>query len=216
MLFLWDCWGLPTDRRLAVFVSHNEFGVADPRGDDRVLREPLDLLTSPYQLAGWLAVGLQPLRSQDSMTRRLPRPRLLTAGAAISTFLSAIWCVILFGYALGHGEISAAGEPIPRDQFFARGGGWLVAAIAIWAAVSVGLWMHRTWARPLALVFWLLLGGAMASASPDTSSAYGYIGFACACLVLAALYLYAVPGVRAYYESLDSPAQDRTESVPLP
>lgn len=121
------------------------------------------------------------------MTRRPARPRLLTVGAAISTFTSAIWCIILFGYALGHGEISAAGEPIPRDQLFARGGGWLVAAVVIWVAVSVGIWLHRTWARPLALVFWPVLGGAMASASPDTSSAYGYLGFACACALLAAI-----------------------------
>ena len=34
VLFLWDCWVLPAGRRPAVFVSHDEYVVVDPRGDD--------------------------------------------------------------------------------------------------------------------------------------------------------------------------------------
>lgn len=44
VLFLWDCWVLPADRRPAVFVSHDEFGVVDTRGDDRGLRRRLEAL----------------------------------------------------------------------------------------------------------------------------------------------------------------------------
>ena len=44
VLFLWDCWLLPADSRPAVFVSHDEFGVADPRGDDRGLEGRLQAL----------------------------------------------------------------------------------------------------------------------------------------------------------------------------
>lgn len=44
MLFLWDCWVLPSDRRPAVFVSHDEYGVVDVRGDDMGLPERLALL----------------------------------------------------------------------------------------------------------------------------------------------------------------------------
>lgn len=48
VLFLWDCWVLPADRRPAVFASHDEFGVVDPRGDDRGLRGRLDALGLTY------------------------------------------------------------------------------------------------------------------------------------------------------------------------
>jgi hypothetical protein len=44
VLFLWDCWVLPADERPAVFVSHDELGVVDPRGDDRGLRQRLEAL----------------------------------------------------------------------------------------------------------------------------------------------------------------------------
>lgn len=37
VLFLWDCWVLPSDGRPAVFVSHDEYGVVDPKEDDRGL-----------------------------------------------------------------------------------------------------------------------------------------------------------------------------------
>jgi len=44
VLFLWDCWVLPADGRPAVFVSHDELGVVDPRDDDRGLRQRLEAL----------------------------------------------------------------------------------------------------------------------------------------------------------------------------
>jgi hypothetical protein len=34
MLFLWDCWLLPSDSRPAVFVSHDEYGMVAPSGND--------------------------------------------------------------------------------------------------------------------------------------------------------------------------------------
>ena len=44
MLFLWDCWVLPASRRPAIFVSHDEYGVVDPRGDDHGLWARLQAL----------------------------------------------------------------------------------------------------------------------------------------------------------------------------
>lgn len=44
VLFLWDCWVLPSRGRPAVFVSHDEYGVVDTRGDDMGLARRLSLL----------------------------------------------------------------------------------------------------------------------------------------------------------------------------
>ena len=44
ILFLWDCWVMPADDRPAIFLSHDEFGVVDTRGDDRGLRRRLEAL----------------------------------------------------------------------------------------------------------------------------------------------------------------------------
>ena len=44
VLFLWDCWVLPARGRPAVFVSHDEYGIVDTRGDDLGLAERFALL----------------------------------------------------------------------------------------------------------------------------------------------------------------------------
>jgi hypothetical protein len=44
VLFLWDCWILPSGGRPAVFVSHDEYGIVDTRGDDMGLAERLSML----------------------------------------------------------------------------------------------------------------------------------------------------------------------------
>lgn len=45
ILFLWDGWVLPAvQRRPAVFVSHDEHGAVDPRGDDHGLVQRLNSL----------------------------------------------------------------------------------------------------------------------------------------------------------------------------
>lgn len=44
VLFLWDCWVLPAGAGPALFVSHDEFGVVDPREDDRGLPRRLEAL----------------------------------------------------------------------------------------------------------------------------------------------------------------------------
>jgi hypothetical protein len=49
VLFLWDCWVLPAGAAPAVFVSHDEFGVVDPRGDDRGLGQRLEQLGLIYE-----------------------------------------------------------------------------------------------------------------------------------------------------------------------
>lgn len=43
-LFLWDCWVLPAAGRPAVFISHDEYGLIDTRGDEQGLRRRLDML----------------------------------------------------------------------------------------------------------------------------------------------------------------------------
>ena len=44
VLFLWECWVLPKSDRPAVFVSHDEYGVVNVRGDDMGLALRLTLL----------------------------------------------------------------------------------------------------------------------------------------------------------------------------
>jgi hypothetical protein len=42
ILFLWDCWVLPSDGSPAVHLSHDEFGVVDTRGIDLDLERRLE------------------------------------------------------------------------------------------------------------------------------------------------------------------------------
>ena len=52
ILFLWDCWVLPAGGRPALFLSHDEFGVADVRAGDFGLGRrlsALDVLTNDVQ-----------------------------------------------------------------------------------------------------------------------------------------------------------------------
>jgi hypothetical protein len=51
ILFLWDCWVLPSDGRPAVYLSHDEFGVVDLRGGDRGLGRRLELFGVAYDSA---------------------------------------------------------------------------------------------------------------------------------------------------------------------
>ena len=44
ILFLWDCWLLPSHGRRATFISHDEFGVVEMRGGDAVLAARLEYL----------------------------------------------------------------------------------------------------------------------------------------------------------------------------
>ena len=44
ILFLWDCWVLRRDHRLAIFLSHDEFGVVEAGADDFGLRSRFDAL----------------------------------------------------------------------------------------------------------------------------------------------------------------------------
>ena len=148
------------------------------------------------------------------MTTPPRRPWLLTIGAALATFFAAVWLVTLVGYAVGGGEFSIDGEPVPRAEFFARGGAWLLLCLAVLCASVVGTWRRRWWAREAMLLFWVVVGAMSAALASDREQVITGVAVAAIALVLAALYLYGAKGPRTYFAALQGRAERQVSEPP--
>ena len=145
-----------------------------------------------------------------------PRPRRplpLTIGAVITTGFAGIWLITLSGYAVGapSATFTIDNEVVPRDQFFARGGGWVLALALVWTAIAVGLWRHQRWARPAMLVSWVLLGATLAAFEAGRTDAFVALATGVVFMLLAAWYLYGNAAVRRYYATLEPPRATPTD-----
>jgi hypothetical protein len=131
------------------------------------------------------------------------RPLLLTVGAICATVLSTLWIGFFAAALLGNGSGSLDGREVTPGVFFLRAGAMLLSLGVLGLALAFGIWRHRAWTRPLAIM--LCAAVPIVLALPDTVSRRSlgsatFTGLAAA--GLAALYFYGVPTVRAYYAQL--------------
>ena len=135
-----------------------------------------------------------------------PRPRrplLLTIGAVCLTVMSALWVVFFGASAFGYGSGELDGRAVAPEVFFARAGAMLMSLGVLGFVLAFGLWRHRRWARPLAVITCVIVPCVLALPDQESRRALrqAILGGIVAAGVVA-LYLYAVPRVRGYYAQL--------------
>ena len=135
------------------------------------------------------------------------RPLLHTIGAVCLALVSAPWIVFFGASAFGYGSGELDGRAVAPEVFFARAGAMLMSLGVLGFVLAFGLWRHRRWARPLAVVTCVIVPIVLTLPDQESRRALGQatLGGAVAAGVVA-LYFYAVPRVRAYYAQL---AMDR-------
>jgi hypothetical protein len=138
------------------------------------------------------------------MSNLVPRrPLLHTIGAVCLTVISALWGVFFGASAFGYGSGELDGRAVAPHAFFVRAGAMLMSLGILGLVLAFGLWRHKRWARPLAVVTCALV--PIVLALPDQESRRALPQATLAGLVAAgvvALYFYAVSRVRAYYAQL--------------
>ena len=148
------------------------------------------------------------------MSNLVPRrPVLHTIGAVCLTVISALWVAFFGASAFGYGSGELDGRAVAPQAFFARAGAMLLSLGILGLVLAFGLWRHKRWARPLAVVTAALVPIVLALPDQESRRTLGQAtlaGLVAASLV--ALYFYAVPRVRAYYAQLARARVSRPEA----
>jgi hypothetical protein len=127
-------------------------------------------------------------------------------GLRLLVWLFGFWAgaiaLVLIGLSLGDAPIMMDGEAVPRAEALSRIAPILIPVGAAVVGAGLGLWLGRRWARPAALLPFLLLGIAPSLAGGSDRTPLDLIIAAAVVVPIVAVltwYLYLSPTVSEWY-----------------
>lgn len=130
------------------------------------------------------------------------RPLGLRLLVALYWFWAGAIGLALLGFAFGEGAIVMEGEEVSRPEALSRAAPMLIPAGAAVVGAALGLTLGRRWARPAALIPFLLLGIAPSLRGGADRTPMDLVIAAAVVLPIVAVlvwYLYFSSAVAAYY-----------------
>lgn len=144
--------------------------------------------------------------AEDALRRaEVPKPPLLLLGQFGASVAGVAFLGLLLLAPFDVGTFNIAGEQMRGPEFLVRAG-WVFLLIGGWlAAIGLGLWRERAWARPLMMAYWpmsAVLAYAPAWSGGRATDLTGLLVFTAIAAALAWWYLYRKANVVAYFHAL--------------
>ena len=134
-------------------------------------------------------------------------PWLMRTGTRASALGAAVWLLFLPLAALDVGSYSIDDQAVSGPYFLIHADLELLPFIGLLHAHAYGYWTERLWARPLPIVFWLLvdaaLFGQILSGEVEGADAIGVVVWALLYVACAVWYCFFKPSVAKYYRALE-------------
>jgi O-antigen/teichoic acid export membrane protein len=139
---------------------------------------------------------------------RAPKPALLVLGQLGTAFAGGLFLLLLALAPFDVGSYTIGDEQVSGPEFLRRAGLLFGAIGALLAAISVGLFRGRAWARPLMMIYWAVTAVALVAASwvdsaDDPADLVGGLVVTAVAAGIAWWYLYRKPNVVAYFDARD-------------
>lgn len=134
-----------------------------------------------------------------------PKPSLLVLGQFVTSFMAGIVLLLLVLAPFNLASYSIDGQVVTGLEFL-RDGGLSFALIGGWfAAIAIGLWRERAWARPVMLAYWPISAALVVALSWHDAHLLSTVVstglFTLIAFPTAAWYLYDKENVVAYFKS---------------
>jgi hypothetical protein len=131
-----------------------------------------------------------------------PTPFLLSLGQLGAAVFALGFGGMLLLAPFDAGTFTVNGEQVSGPEFLRRAGLLFGGIAVLMAAIAVGLWQNRPWARPLMVGYWLLAAAMPLVLPAETrSEMWASSIFMIVAAAIAAWYLYGKENVRAYFEA---------------